>query len=133
MSNFTVKTRKYYFYTHRISMETTILSAKFDSKYQNRLTNDLIIADYYTHYYTHLWEANNRVSSHKSIVDPHAEESYTYRHDTFSASRARDIVIRINQYSELFFTSVLSNPINDLCLINTSRKYKFPILIHTEP
>lgn len=70
VSNFTVKTRKYYFYTHRISMETMILSAKFDSKYQNRLTNDLIMADYYTHYYTHLWEANNRVSSHKSIVDP---------------------------------------------------------------
>lgn len=75
--------------------------------------------------YTFVGSANNRVSSHKSIVDPHAEESYTYCHDTFSASRARDIVIRINQYSELFFTSILSNPINNLCFINTSRKYNF--------
>lgn len=107
ISYFIMKTRKYYFNTHQICMETIILSATFDSKYQNRLTNDLIMA----YYYTHLWGANNRVSSHKSVVDPHAEESYTYRHDTFSASRARDIVIRINRYSELFFTSILSSSI----------------------
>lgn len=100
VSNFTVKTRKYYFRTHRICMETTMLSATFDTKYQNRLTNDLIMADYYIH----LWGANNRVSSHKSVVDPHAEESYTYGHDIFSASRARDIVIRIKTNTAGYFS-----------------------------
>lgn len=109
-------------------METTILSATFDSKYQNRLINDLIMADYYIH----LWGANNRVSSHKSVVDPYAEESYTYRHDIFSASRARDIVIRINHRRAIFHEHFIRLDIeDDSCFINVSRKYNFPcFLIH---